>query len=237
MMKVVFEEIQSNIPLISDEIGEIYQCYSFNDIILFTPDSQEKDKEKWISKCWLIHFGFSRLNEIKENQYLENGKKFQMLCFTKSSTYSIVCEVDSEKDAIEWIEILIKSIQKKKEALIQSNVEANLENERSLMRNRVVLRRKDLNEKEFEFYNIRKHLWNLERQIKENTFEISLLEEETNELNEDLKNMKKNLKAINKKLSEIKKEYKDDSCEIEKTDIKFWKYLGRDFDVIFIIFI
>jgi chromosome segregation ATPase len=171
------------------------------------------------------------LIEFQPNVYINNGKRFQLLCFTKNSTYSICCESESERETFDWVDIFSKNIQKKKDVLTQSNIEENKELERSLLRNRVVLKRKDLTTKEIEFHVLRKKLWGIERQIRENKFEISYLEEETNELNQDLTSAQRRLETITQLLDSLKEEFFQDSTQIEKTDIEFWKYFGRDFDV------
>jgi hypothetical protein len=203
-------------------------CFAFNDILLFTPE--KPGKETFISKCFLVHFGFSKLIELLEDSYL-NGNIFHLVSFTKNCSYSICCEAESRNEALQWVSIISQNIEKKKLALLQSNIKENSDMRRSKLKESFDSDCKSLLTKEIERQNLEQKHSEIKESIDLNVKEISMLEEETKELIKKSPFLSEKIGQLDTDLDELRKKTQEEAKEIESTDKNYWQYLARDFDV------
>jgi DNA repair exonuclease SbcCD ATPase subunit len=232
VLKVAFEETKSEEPDFNQK--ERFICYAFNDIMLFTPE--KPGKETFISKSFLIHFGFSKLIELLEDSYL-NGNIFHLVSFTKNSSYSICCEAESLNEALQWVEIISENIEKKKSALLQSNNNENLDIRRSKLIESLEENCESLLKKEIECQNLEQKYSEIKESIDSNVKEISMLEEETKELIKKSPFISEKIGQIHTEIDELEKKTQEAAKEIESTDKNYWQYLARDFDVRIILLV
>jgi hypothetical protein len=224
MLNVIFEtdcETQTN--------GKTkFICYAFNDIMLFTPENSDQDD--YISKCFLIHFGFTNLLELIENSYL-NGNIFQLSSFTKNLLYSICCEAESEKEALEWVELITTNIEKKKNGLTQSDLKNNSSTRRSKLKNSLNLNCKEILKNEVERHLLVKESSDIKGSISFNIKEIATLDEKTKELIKNAPLIDDKLVQVETILDNLKKQTQEESKEIEITDKHYWLYLAKEINV------
>jgi DNA repair exonuclease SbcCD ATPase subunit len=207
---------------------EGFICYAFNDILLFTPENEEF--EDFISKCFLVHFGFSKLIELIEDSYL-NGNTFHLVSFTKNCSYSICCEAESLNEACQWVSIISQNIEKKKSVLLQSNINENSDMRRSKLIESLEEDCEILLKKEIELQNLEQKHSEIKESIDSNLKEISMLEEETKELIKKSPFLSEKIGQIEMDLDHLEKKTQESAKEIESTDKNYWQYLARDFDV------
>jgi hypothetical protein len=227
VLQVTVEYLTSEFPPISNGKNR-FICHAFNDIMLFTPENP--GKETFISKCFLIHFGFSKLIELLEDSYL-NGNFFHLVSFTKNSSYSISCEAESHNEALQWVEIISQNIEKKKSGLLQSNIKENSDIKRSKLKETFESDCKDLLTKEIERQNLDKKYSEIKETIGLNVKEISMLEEETKELIKKSPFLSEKIEQLDIDLEKLRNRTQETAKEIESTDKNYWQYLARDFDV------
>jgi endo-beta-N-acetylglucosaminidase D len=201
--------------------------------MLFTPENSDQDN--FISKCFLIHFGFSDLLELLDNSYL-NGNMFHLSSFTKNTLYSICCEAESEKEALDWVEILSTNIVKKKIGLTQSSIKQYSNINRSKLKHSLIINSQDISKNEVERQDLFKQSSELKECINYNIKEISILEEETKEMIKKAPVVDEKLVHIESVIDQLKKKTQEDTKEIESTDKNYWQYLAREINVNQIIF-
>jgi hypothetical protein len=233
VLKVTVEEATSELGPKSNEKNR-FICYAFNDILLFTPENEEF--EDFISKCFLVHFGFSKLIELLEDSYL-NGNIFHLVSFTKNSSYSICCEAESCNEALQWVEIISENIEKKKSALLQFNINENSDVRRSKLKESFDSDCKSLLTKEIERQNLEQKYSEIKESVDLNVKEISILEEETKELIIKSPFLIEKLAQLEMDLDKLEKQTQEATEEIESTDKNYWQYLARDFDVRIILLV
>jgi hypothetical protein len=200
---------------------------------LFTPENS--DQEDFISKCFLIHFGFSDLLELLENSYL-NGNIFHLSSFTKNAMYSICCEAESEKEAFNWVQILSINIEKEKEKLLKFNLKQNVQQNRSYSMKLLHNNNASATVLEMELGETKKKIAEMKESIQSKKIQIRKLELENQDLIERSPIFLKKLDLLEEKLNQLRIETQKELIEIEETDKIFWNFFGRELEVSIIPF-
>lgn len=232
ILEVSKDSMKSKAKDILGNQSDFYRCYLFQDLILMVPDIVQVHKEKFAQKCELIYLCFAKI--ISPVNDTRKGKKFLLHAFVKNNHNVYEFVANSEKSAKDWVNTIELQIDKQSNGVDERFMKLPLK--RLETKERFVSIEKQLNNAESEFLDGRKKVWSNERYLRENQFEISVLEEEIDNLQKEKAVIMKKIQDITNTITDLRLSFHDVDQILKEIDSTLFRFLNSDSEIFFEVF-
>lgn len=211
--------------------SDFYRCYLFQDLILMVPDIVQIDKEKFSQKCELIYLCFTKISSGNDTR---KGKNFLLQAFVKNSLYTFEFVANTERNAKEWAKTIESQIEKQQNGVDERFKKLPLK--RIETKEKFMTIETHLNNAESEFLDGRKKVWSNERYLRENLFEISILEEEIETLTKEKLNIMKKVNDLTNQINEYRLSFHEYDEILKEIDVTLFRFLNSDLPIFYEVF-